>query len=107
MIKINRPRVILIDLYSIGHHSPYIQDLITGFNGLNIDYLVAAPPQLLDQLGINEKNTIPIDWDNNVSKLSGIKRQIKSSKIFIKLIKQTVDWQPTHIHFLFTDWHMA
>ncbi len=101
----SRPRVFLIDLYFQGHHDHYIKDLLAGFEGINIEYRLAAPPQLLEQLDIDKKNAIPIDGNEALLKLSGIKRQIKAYQEFAYLLERSKEWQPTHIHFLYGDWH--
>lgn len=99
-----KPRVVLIDFYTSGHHIHYFRDLLDGFQGLAMDYLIIAHPQFLANLPYSIPK-IAINAER-IQKSKGLKRQWQTFLTCLRILYQVRKWHPTHIHFLFSDWHM-
>lgn len=99
-----KPRIVLIDFYTTGHHIHYFRDLLDGFQGLAMDYLIVAHPHFISSLPDSiPKMTISAE---HIQRSTSLKRHWQAFLIYLRILYQIRKWHPTHIHFLFSDWHM-
>ncbi|NDU92546.1 MAG: hypothetical protein G3I10_08070, partial [Ferrovum sp.] len=97
--------IALIDFYADGHHGPYLQDLVSGLNKTPASVKVIGSPDLVRFVPAGV--LCPIRGCEQLIGKQGIRRQWVARELFGNAITQAMISSSTHIHFLYTDWHVS
>lgn len=98
-------RIALIDFYADGHHTSYLNYLAVGLARCGASVLVLSPVQL-------ENFEFPIMYiklsgAEQLSHLNGVRRQMACLRLSRKALAEATEWNATHIHFVYADWHLS
>jgi len=98
-------RVALVEFYADGHHAPYCHDLAIGLEEMGVQVMVLGPSILRETIG-NDR-FISLNGCERLDNLKGMCRQWASLHMSREAIAKAMVWHPTHIHFLYADWHVS
>ncbi|MGH2508425.1 MAG: glycosyltransferase family 4 protein [Ktedonobacteraceae bacterium] len=96
--------MVLVDFYVHGHHAPYVRDLAQGLYDLGIKVTVIGPPEL-QEAGLGR--FLVLEDCERLNSLDGLRRQLAAFPVCRRALARARDVKPTHIHFLYADFHVS
>lgn len=103
--NMKKKRIVLVNFYGTGHHIHYLSAIMSGFDKKGINYIIFGPPSLADSFDPDVYTSI--EYLDRLKGEKGIRRQGIMFHACNQIIEQAIKWRATHVHFLYTDWHIA
>jgi len=97
-------RIGLIDCRSDGHHSEYAVILATELQKAKIPVCLCAAPKVISRArheGTECEALVLPEVD-----AAGMTRQLRALAAYNSALEYLANWGATHVHFLYTDWHV-
>lgn len=99
-----RRRVALVELYGYGHHLSYAWRLTEGLQRLGVAVTLVGSDELR---GVPADQLIIIRDCARLKEQRGTRRQWTAFALYRRAISRAAALDPTHIHFLYADWHVT